>query len=796
MAANQEEVMRLVAEVVDKFSGPIRDMGRALDALGATAGNVHKTGTQQVRDQAKAYGGLDQSVRTIADRTKSMLIPALGAVGVTILSVASAVDAIVKSTTDFANSTSALARLSQQTGVTIQRYRELDEYAKRVGSSPEAMNAGIQALAHNLEELHRWMGPLAEWFQQQQNPALRDWGANVLRNASSVSQAIDLILQLDDHIADSQQKMNMLRAMGLPTELGINSYAEFKRIMGEIRQDLGKLPEDSTRVGQALNVAILRMQTAMLGTRNIIGYELADPFTKALDAMRDWIEEERGPLASALHDLGEEIVGLDWSGFGKGLADTIKNTVNDVHLLIKALEAVKAYIDFTRADWQAWAHPTAENNPATEAQKSLAAKSERDLHPWDWKGAPGRAWGRLRAPGALFGPPAETPPATTPTMPPATAPAAPSASGPTSPGSLLPINFDNNAIRLPVKSGTEEGTRKGVFDGLRDWFEYASKGGAGGFQNAAYTPSGEGTPGGGGGAPSAPAGGAMPFHSGGGYAMGAPDEAEGPGTGAARAGAKGPRTASLGPPGTGEMSTTPTLSGSNNPLAPINIGGRLPASIRYNNPGASWPSRTAKQFGGIGYGMISGNNRIEGFPTADEGIADNMAELRDYVRRGFNTVGRAESRWSAGGRLSLPGYPANTVITPEMLNDPNFMITFERMVANAEAGRKSPITAEQLMHGFTMYQAGHTDRGEAQRGGQKPGGLAAAAPVPYLDLLQTSRRTGFGGAAPQKVEGNASLNIDLNGFPKGTRAKTEFGGLFKDVQINRGRSMPMASEDQ
>jgi hypothetical protein len=42
-----------------------------------------------------------------------------------------------------------------------------------------------------------------------------------------------------------------------------------------------------------------------------------------------------------------------------------------------------------------------------------------------------------------------------------------------------------------------------------------------------------------------------------------------------------------------------------------------------------------------------------------------------------------------------------------------------------------------------------------------------------------------------KVEGNARLTIDLNGFPKGTRTGyATWGDLFGDVQLNRGNAAP------
>jgi Phage tail lysozyme len=46
----------------------------------------------------------------------------------------------------------------------------------------------------------------------------------------------------------------------------------------------------------------------------------------------------------------------------------------------------------------------------------------------------------------------------------------------------------------------------------------------------------------------------------------------------------------------------------------------------------------------------------------------------------------------------------------------------------------------------------------------------------------------------QKVSGDASLRIDLRGFPKGTHTKTAMSGMFSSIRVARGRAMPLADQ--
>ena len=62
-------------------------------------------------------------------------------------------------------------------------------------------------------------------------------------------------------------------------------------------------------------------------------------------------------------------------------------------------------------------------------------------------------------------------------------------------------------------------------------------------------------------------------------------------------------------------------------------------------------------------------------------------------------------------------------------------------------------------------------------------------------LFDSAFNSGVLGGGPN-LNGNAKLQIDLNGFPKGTKTQTQTDGIFTDVKLNRGRSMPLASEEE
>ncbi|MGP0086128.1 MAG: hypothetical protein ACLP0B_21280 [Steroidobacteraceae bacterium] len=64
------------------------------------------------------------------------------------------------------------------------------------------------------------------------------------------------------------------------------------------------------------------------------------------------------------------------------------------------------------------------------------------------------------------------------------------------------------------------------------------------------------------------------------------------------------------------------------------------------------------------------------------------------------------------------------------------------------------------------------------------------------DLLQQGRRSGLFGGMRHEVTGSAGVVVDFRGMPRGVRiAGSIDGGLFKQIKLNRGVAMPLASQD-
>lgn len=167
---------------------------------------------------------------------------------------------------------------------------------------------------------------------------------------------------------------------------------------------------------------------------------------------------------------------------------------------------------------------------------------------------------------------------------------------------------------------------------------------------------------------------------------------------------------------------------------------QVPASIRFNNPGAQYPGAVARRFGSRRTETIGGGHKIAVFDTPEQGAAAYFG-LLDKVYRG-KTLEAAIKKWSGGNEnksyldfvTRATGLTPQTRLTPELLRDPQRAIPLAMAQAHWEAGQKSPVTTQQWQMAHQMaFGGGQTQVAQAQNvplpQRPKPNPAAAAALV-------------------------------------------------------------------
>lgn len=157
---------------------------------------------------------------------------------------------------------------------------------------------------------------------------------------------------------------------------------------------------------------------------------------------------------------------------------------------------------------------------------------------------------------------------------------------------------------------------------------------------------------------------------------------------------------------------------------PSFLGRDGPASIRYNNPGAQYPGKSARKHGTIGTKTIGGGHLIAVFDDAIDGGAA-LFDLLDRVYTGM-TVKAAIAKWSGGNHVGTylavmqrRGIDPDTMISKEKLRDPEWALMFAKAMAWHEAGQDYPLTDDdwRMAHRqafFDVVEAPVVSRKEAK----------------------------------------------------------------------------------
>jgi hypothetical protein len=223
---------------------------------------------------------------------------------------------------------------------------------------------------------------------------------------------------------------------------------------------------------------------------------------------------------------------------------------------------------------------------------------------------------------------------------------------------------------------------------------------------------------------------------------------------------------------------------------------QVPASIRYNNPGAQYPGQSAQKFGTLGTEIIGGGHKIAVFDDPTKGAAAQF----DLLNRGYTnmTVADAIRKWSGGNfsepyaqylTKNVPGLSLDTVLTPDKLRDPSFAVPFARASASWEAGRPYPMTDEQWQKAHSMAFGGNDPRNTTPSGGgygidpDGAYGVAGAIQTPDVGdagITLPKTETPAGGALTGSQQGMGLLadTFDANeSLGAGDVFKAVLGGL-------------------
>jgi hypothetical protein len=754
--ASQEETMRLVAELLDKTSGPLKDIQKSLRDTAAVAKKMQGEGTAGATDHAKAYGNLHSSIEKTRREVSGAFTPAMAALGLTTFGAGEAIGKVTEQLKSFAEQYTVLRDASRRSGQSVDFLEKMAGTIEDLtGEAPEEAIQNLANLREQMDRLTRQRPDTVNAWKNAYTGLYDTLGKDLM--GKTLKQQIDLAMRWKEtHPEIAIDKVrDVFRLMGLDQRLATVSLKEY-------------LDTDAKRDA----------------------WQNAHPYNaKNAEALHE-----------AFDNLRDAIRGIGWQideTFGGSGASLIDKFATSIHQDVEDAKALAGWLGVI-------------------GTKLGLGESEGGGDPM------GRIVGKLLD-RKTVAPKATLP--MTPILPPT--PLTVPKGGVFPGGSYHPAAFTTggDAENLLTRS-----TKEGMLAAFREWFSSTQGGGgaSGGMQNAAYTPSGaklDNTPigqqirqqlegardGTGGGTPGV-----------------------GPGKGTVGKGGVDPDTAVAVAKSEG-LSNPTGDGGTSHGAFQLHTGGGLgdtfqketgldPRDPKNERAMIDWSLKNANKTGWgpyhgaarTGIGARAGLGGAPGAGHSDPGPmrADGLKAFIMHHTGGRGTVAGVQETLrqrhlgveyvmdrdgnivQTGGRGAaniMPGWgPKGQGLNNSNILGMEVIAKNDSDVTPAQVAAAKAFIAKNYpelpVYGHGEVNPGHKEANEGMK--------ITSAIRNDRDLLATAAKNPVvSGGAAQKIEGDAHLKVDLNGFPKGTKTDLTYGGLFTQYTLAKGQQMEAAKSE-
>jgi hypothetical protein len=346
-----DEQLKLVVEVLTKSAASLTDMQRQVQAMAnqwAAANKLAKTGAE---DHAKALSKLREEANKLGNDVRGILTPAMTAFGITTLSAAGAVAAITRSVGDFAEHARRLSGVSKITGIPKEAIESYDDAARVIGISAEEMNTGLVHFTRIQDQWHRLgRGPLADFFAQQPKE-IRDFGMALRAVKDPLEAAKRAMAFLQDERIPAIQRLQAAEQFGFSAAI-VRTSKNVYQLQQLLKEDRQLKPQDWDKVASDWLLAKARLENVWDDLSDHVGHAMAPAFTRMANDLREWIIAHREEIEEFATDVSKWIESINWKELksdAEAVATVFRNIVADIIPVATAInDVVNATVGWNR----------------------------------------------------------------------------------------------------------------------------------------------------------------------------------------------------------------------------------------------------------------------------------------------------------------------------------------------------------------------------------------------------------------------------------------------------------------
>ena len=349
---SEQDSLRLVAEVVDRFSTPLRNLRASLQGM-SREGMAH---SKALND---SFGKVESSARSATQAVATGLTPALSAVGVTGLTVAGSMAAVGAAVRSFSRDVSELGRLSRDVDMSTQSLREFQSVAGKFGIAPEAAQGAVRTFSNAMRDIRRGYGDAAT-FLHTKGPLTAQLGLK-LRGTKNNEEALRIVEETLNDIPNAVDRRKLAEALlGNPDfgRFGEAGREKLRQFREEAQKDLGGLTKEAQEQADRLEHAMKRVGDSLIGIRDAVMGEVASPLATALEkvntALSDPKTRDEGVKAfkTAMTDVKASLEGMDVKDVKNGalfileqIGAAARDTATGIAAVGKAVRALQLLKD-------------------------------------------------------------------------------------------------------------------------------------------------------------------------------------------------------------------------------------------------------------------------------------------------------------------------------------------------------------------------------------------------------------------------------------------------------------------
>lgn len=335
---SEQETLRLIAEVVDKYSGPLKQMQNSLDNLASKTKGVHADGVSQTSKHSKAYADLGEQMRSVKTTGLDVLRPALSSVGIEALTVAGAIATIGRAVKNYGEAGQALEFTRRNSGLAAGTIRSLAEAGERLGISTSETNASLATFGARMDALQRRAPAALQAYNEL--PGLWQKIGRSLQGLNR-EQQLEKIFKFVPTVKYADQRRRVLSFYGLPEDWASLTEEEIVKLRAK-GDDFNKAHPMALQNAAASKAAWDDIGSAVRGIRDDMGAAFGPSVVAGIRQLQTFLEnkknldafaERMGNAATSVGDIVRgyqnlEII-LNHDVFGKkSLKDEIDDNPN------------------------------------------------------------------------------------------------------------------------------------------------------------------------------------------------------------------------------------------------------------------------------------------------------------------------------------------------------------------------------------------------------------------------------------------------------------------------------------